>query len=425
MQYNRIHFFARFVGVAVLGALAACGGRKPGDDSARTSAFKDPNLIKIIPRKPTVPGPMPGLDGELVAKIPTPQGAWRVNAVAVEATVQANLLRPLLSGGAASWQPVVTGAAEPAPSFAFKVARPDSGGAVMLTYGGLYSNAGRVVTFERATETSPGVAPTSGWTVVSRSNPTHFLEKFDFTPTGSDWYRMSVAPAPGEALPATLFVTELGLYDLGGTQPKDYWLMLGASLEVQAFRNSQFKADVKTAFPGHDPVMFNLGVGGWTSQELVNNLPDILAAHPQATYVGIHIGGNDVNNERPFPGGASQLSANLQTILKMITHAGKVPILARLTYRAYQGQVPVPPEDNGSGPYVNELYDPLIYMYCPAFFDWDATVGYVNGYSFFQAHPELLMGVDGIHLTPAGATSWQRYWVQRAGPVVYKQAPAN
>lgn len=150
-------------------------------------------------------------------------------------------------------------------------------------------------------------------------------------------------------------------------------------------------------------------------------MPRILAAHPHARYVTIHIGGNNVSQKRPWPGGADAIRDDLVAILEMVRTAGKVPVLARLSFRAYQGDRPVPPEQNGSGPYVTALYDPLIRQYCPAFWDEKAGRGAVDAYTWFREHPDELSG-DGIHVNAKGAESWNRLWAEGAGPVVYGES---
>ncbi len=247
------------------------------------------------------------------------------------------------------------------------------------------------------------------------------LQKCEFPPRGRPrWVRLTLAPT--EDPPKPLALRDLGLYTLDPGGANDYWVSTGASIQRQSVRHTAFKALVRARF-GYDPVLFNTAVGGWTTADLRRELPRILADHPHARYVTIHIGGNNVSQRRPWPGGADAMRDDLVAILGMVRDAGKVPIVARLSYRAYRGEKPVPPEENGSGPYLTAIHDPLIRQYCPAFYDEAAARGVVDPYTWFRDHPDELAG-DGIHVNPKGEASWNRLWAEQAGPVVYGAAEA-
>ncbi len=214
-----------------------------------------------------------------------------------------------------------------------------------------------------------------------------------------------------------LAVGSIGLYSLDPGGRNDYWVVLGASIQAQTIRNDVFKQMVAEQY-GYDPVIFNTAVGGWQTKDVREALPRILDEHPHARFAVIHIGGNNVSLNRPYPGGATEIREDLVAILQAIAAAGKVPILSRLSYRAYKWDPLVPPEENGSGPYVTAIYDPLIREYCPLFFDEDAGRGVVDAYGWFRSHPQELAD-DGIHVNEAGETSWNRLWAEHAGKVVY------
>jgi hypothetical protein len=220
---------------------------------------------------------------------------------------------------------------------------------------------------------------------------------------------------------ATLQVSDIALFDLRPGERHDYWLTVGASIQEQSVRNRDFGDIVRKEIPDYDPVMFNLAVSGWRTEQVRRHLPEFLREHPDAAYVCIHIGGNNVSAQRPYPGGAERMREDLAAILKMIRDAGRIPILSRLSYRAYHASKsagPVPPEENGSGPYVKAIYDPLIREYCPQFFDERTSRGVVDAYGYFRAHPGELRK-DGVHVLKPGEKSWNRLWAEKAGGVVY------
>ena len=210
---------------------------------------------------------------------------------------------------------------------------------------------------------------------------------------------------------------DVGLYTLDSAGRNDYWLFVGASILSAAIDHRTFK-DMVQRRHGHDPVVFNRAVGGWGVDDLVGALPGILADHPWARYVAIHIGGNDVSANRPYPGGAGPLARKLTAAIALVRSAGKIPVLSRLSYRAYRKRFPVPPEINGSGPYVKHVYDPLIRQSCPEFYDTRRSRGIVDAYGWFRDHPDEI-GRDGIHPNRAGRRSWNRLWAEQAGAVVY------
>lgn len=424
MQHNVINKI--LVVALMIGVFATCNNGAPiNKNNGPTSTGGSGGPGGSGGSDPSGPPPAPN-----PVAVVSPQKNWRVNATQAQ-TSDPNgqvTLQALTSGGDAVFEPVVTsGSAD--PSFIIQVGAAASGGNVMLTYGGLEGISGLTVQFEQATSAQAGTAPTDGWNTVATVNPNSILEKFEFLPQPNVWYRVTLHPPASFARPGKINMVEMGLYDLGGSQPKDYWIVTGASLEVQSFLNFTWKAAIKQAFPGYDPVLFNEAQGGWYSADLLKALPGILAAHPQGKYVAIHIGGNDVNYNRPYPGGSSTLQNNLEQIVGMVQNANMIPIVARLTYRAYPSNsfpdgFPVPPSDNGSGPYVTDIYDPVIKSYCPSFYDNPNERGLVDGYDFTEQNPNYLLS-DGIHFTPAGATAWENYWVQTAAKVIYSAPSAQ
>ena len=241
------------------------------------------------------------------------------------------------------------------------------------------------------------------------------LDKFRLNRGKSEWWRVRFTFRPKDE-PTQYKVSDIALHTLDKAGRKDYWLVIGASIQAQSIRQKTFHDMVAKRFPGYDPVIFNLAVSGWRSDHLREALPGFLKDHPDASYVGIHIGGNNVTQKRPYPGGADELRNDLVAILRMIKDSGKIPILSRLSYRAYKD---VPPEENGSGPYVTAIYDPLIKKHCPEFIDPATGLCVVNGYDWFKAHQDELVP-DGVHVNPKGQESWNRLWAEGAGGVVYR-----
>lgn len=342
-----------------------------------------------------------------------PLQGWRYRPAVIRAEDGRVDLEALLRGESAEWAPAVKEDAD--PTWAFRVSQEAPRGPVMLTAEAKVPRPIRIF-LEEAKKTGPEGG--SEWSTLGQRQPNGRLQHFTFEPRPGAWYRMRIAIPNDANRPEQVRVTNVGLYDLSGPKRKDYWLVVGASIQAQSIRQSTFRDLARQRYPDADPVVFNLAVGGWKTNDLRAALPGFLRDHPHASYVCIHIGGNNVTPNRPYPGGAEQIREDIAAICREIQKAGKTPILARLSYRAYRGKRPVPPESNGSGPYVDRIYDPLIREFCPAFFDEKTGKGRVDAYEWFKAHPEELKP-DGIHVTPEGEVSWNRLWVEHAGKVVY------
>jgi lysophospholipase L1-like esterase len=256
------------------------------------------------------------------------------------------------------------------------------------------------------------------WQMISDQTTSRLTKNDIPAHSGKAWLRVSFAPVDAK-YKGKVFIGEVALFGIEPKGQNDFWLCVGASIQEQSIRNRVFKKFVVEKY-GYDPVIFNEAIGGWTTRNLLQALPGFLKKYPYARYVTIHIGGNNISQCRPYPGGANELEKDLITILEMISKDGRIPILSRISYRAYKGDKPVPPESNGSGPYL-VIYDRLIQKYCPDFFDAGTGKGMVDAYGWFKDHPEELYP-DGVHVLPAGEISWNRLWAEKAGSVIYGSA---
>jgi hypothetical protein len=344
-----------------------------------------------------------------------PRTDWRVDAQKIAASSNGESLRVLREGKSATWETTLKRNA------GFAVQIPDGqSNPVMITYEtGERENPFTVIC---ETSTNTTVGSDGSWTRLDETQPGMFLEKFIVDPAQSKWVRLRIEPKNPSPENTTIKLSNIALYDIDPNGRNDYWVVLGASIQFQSIRQSIFHEMVTERWPDADPVIFNEAIGGWTTKSLVNKLPGFLEEHPYASYMPIHIGGNNVSGSRPYPGGADVLQADLETILTMIRDNGKTPILSRLSYRAYQakGDKPaVPPEEYGSGPYVTNIFDPMIAQYCPQFYNEAEGRGMVDAYNWFKEHQDEL-SADGIHVNDAGKISWNRLWAENAGKVIYE-----
>ncbi|MDF1660880.1 MAG: SGNH/GDSL hydrolase family protein [Planctomycetota bacterium] len=251
----------------------------------------------------------------------------------------------------------------------------------------------------------------------SRKGPLPRIAHLTLPKSNQSYVQLTIG-ADGEPSPKLVRVR---IYKLDKNGRNDYWLFLGASLTTAGCRPDDFTAIIRKKHKGFEPYVANEAVSGWSSRHLIKALPGFLKKHRHARYVAIHMGGNNVSGARPYPGGSKVLARELEQILQLILKAKKIPVLSRLSYRAYKskGSKPaVPPETNGSGPYVQNIYDPLIRKYCRPFFDDKKKRGRVDFYNFYKKNQDLIGG-DGIHLKRAGYVAMNQIWAERAGGVVY------
>ena len=346
----------------------------------------------------------------LLADDISPVKAWRVNAEAVAASSHGASLDGLLSGQSAGW-----GADGPDAWFAVKLPA-DRRSTVMLTLGAPEDGPSYTARLSVSADSTDG--RDGEWRPLGEKQVNWRMAKFEIAPVDGPWLKVACEPVGSQ----TLSIDNVGLYDLAEGR-RDYWLVVGASIEAQCVRQDVFSWMVREYNgSGWDPVIFNLAAGGFTTTDLVEALPGFLAEHPRASYVCINIGGNNVIRGRPWPGGADVMRKETEAILRTIDASGKIPILTRLSYHMYRhGDGRAAEEDEGTLPYIVEVQDPLIAKYCPLFYDKAAGRGVVDAYGWFREHPEELLR-DGIHATPKGELSWNRLWARDAGRVVYGTA---
>lgn len=344
----------------------------------------------------------------------TPHQDWRLAPVMVAASQDCQALGTLADKTPAAWNVSFPGD----PWLAVQVPEGTAGPA-MLTFSYPDQPVNVAVEAAYSHDSTDGVDGT--WKTEEPRQLGKRLDKITLSPTDGRWMRLRLLRLDKSLKPVDFQVTNIALHSIDPQGGNDYWVAIGASIQAQSLRQDVFHDMVAERYPGFDPVLFNEAVSGWTTTNLLNKLPEIMARHPHASFYTIHIGGNNVSGSRPYPGGAEKLETELEQILQMITAAGKTPILSRLSYRAYKAsdtKPAVPPEENGSGPYVTAIFDPLISMYCPLFFDPATGRGTVDAYTWFKENQQEL-STDGIHVNAQGARSWNRLWADHAGAVIY------
>ena len=359
-----------------------------------------------------------------------PHASWRLLAPAAFASSSSSAVSTGLSTGA-DIAPVSLAASA---SWTGTVQIPATAAGGMLVFSFAHTSNTSTAGFTASAETS--LDSTNGTDGTWSAHPLalyrpdrrayHKLQKIDFD-TQPRWLRLTVtAPAssPGS-------VRDLALHQFSADGRDDYWLCVGASLQERGVSHALFKSTIR-ALTGRDPVLFNVAIGGtttddWHTGHPFNPLQAVLDAHPRARYVAFHLGGNNVTDQRPYvsaatdPGDAN-LAADLDALLLQILEHGKYPLVARLSYRDYPAPDPVNAganPENGSLPYNLHIVDPLVAAYLPNQYDASRNLPRIDAYTWFADRPQLLSS-DGVHLNTTDETLWTTaIWAEMAAPLVY------
>lgn len=254
------------------------------------------------------------------------------------------------------------------------------------------------------------------------------LQKINLAPSDSPVWLRIVLTNPSATVAST--INDLELHAFAPAGPDDYWLSIGASITSAGTSHPRFKARIRTLFGAdRDPVIFNLGISGTTTNSWLTGSPtrleQALALHPRARYVLLHLGGNNVTANRPYVEDApanTTLAVQLEQIIRHIHDSGRQAIPVRISFRDYKTDPAVNAganPENGSLPYNLNIIDPLIARLTPAAFDPATNLPRLNAYQLTLDHQDYL-SPDGIHLTGAGVHAWtEDLLATLGGPVAY------
>ncbi|MFA9477255.1 GDSL-type esterase/lipase family protein [Phycisphaerales bacterium AB-hyl4] len=144
----------------------------------------------------------------------------------------------------------------------------------------------------------------------------------------------------------------------------------------------------------------NRGIGGDTTQGVLDRLNDSLDTSPE--WVFVMIGINDLDHGIPV----STVVANIQTILSTIQASGAAPVFQSTLHVG-----PVrPPSTNEKIAQINDAVRQFCQQSGIAFIDLNASLA-PNG------SLELPYTIDGVHLTGEGYTIWAEEVRRHIGPM--------
>jgi lysophospholipase L1-like esterase len=242
---------------------------------------------------------------------------------------------------------------------------------------------------ETSADSTDGQDGTWRTAVAVSANPVRTrAHAVDFT--GQRWLRMVVTKLPEKVHPWGLHLDEIDVHDLskGGD---DVWIFLGDSITAGVFDRSpahqpSFAEWVARRHPGYHPAMIEVGKGNLHHPDALALLERALALTPDARVVALGFGSNDWD--------PVAFRKDLLAVVGRVRAAGKIPIVARMPYRA-DAKEDFPAR-------LNAAVDAVM-----------REQGLIPGpdlYGWFKVHPERLS--DGLHPDDSGSVEMSRLWAE-------------
>jgi hypothetical protein len=185
---------------------------------------------------------------------------------------------------------------------------------------------------------------------------------------------------------------------------------VGASKESLGLLTRDLWLELTKQYPGADPVILDYSNGGVTAPTIKSNLDLLLSEIPEVRYVYTgQVGGNDVTANRPYSTASqsskNDLTTNYNAVIAAINNAPSVyGGFVTLDYRNYNSAPLVNGtlnQENGSKPYNENLFIPLIQAGAPDQYDTSRGVPFLHPYSCAVQKPWLISD-DGSHETTVG-----------------------
>jgi acyl-CoA thioesterase I len=247
---------------------------------------------------------------------------------------------------------------------------------------------------ETSADSTNGADGTWRTAVDVRGNPVRTrAHAVDFA--GQRWIRMVVTGLSPDVFEYGLFLDEVDVHDLsrGGN---DVWVFFGDSITSAVFDRAPshqpgFAEAVARRHPGYHPAVVSAGYGSLHHSDAVRRIDEVLALNPEARVVALGFGSNDWD--------PVAFRADLREVIRKVRAAGKIPVVARIPFRA-DAKVDYPQR-------LDRVVDEVT-----------AQLGLLPGpdlYGWFRSHPERL--ADGLHPDDAGAVEMIRLWAEAAAPL--------
>ena len=209
------------------------------------------------------------------------------------------------------------------------------------------------------------------------------------------------------------------------TPAPDAVVVIGASLMAAMFGKNlttpHAAATSQLAGLGHSVPVYGYATSGVRLAAAVEQYTSARAAHPNALIL-MHLGGNDVSADRPYPGGQSTIDTGLANLLAVA--AGDARFYpASLTFRDYDDLTFQDPS-RGAKPYNDNILIPWIAANFP-----QAMAPYgrpkLDYYRRVLQSFDTWLSADNVHLTASGYTAFREWIVARMADLLSGQTPAE
>ena len=213
----------------------------------------------------------------------------------------------------------------------------------------------------------------------------------------------------------------------GATPPITYdaVVVIGASLMFAMFGQNlatpNSTATTLLASAGHSLPVYGWATNGATLADADAHYSAARAAHPNALIL-MHFGGNDVSNDRLYPGGSANFTTRLAELLAVA--GGDLRFYpASITFRDYNDNTFITPA-NGSKPYNENLLLPWIATNFPR-----AMAAYgrpkLDFYRRVLQDFETWLHPDNIHLNSTGYAAFREWIILRVAELLSNVTPAQ
>lgn len=212
---------------------------------------------------------------------------------------------------------------------------------------------------------------------------------------------------------------------VAGVAPIDSVVVIGASLMFAMFGQNlatpNSTATSLLAAAGHSLPVYGWATNGATLADADAHYSAARAAYPNALIL-MHFGGNDVSNDRLYPGGSANFTTRLSELLAVADGDDRF-YPASITFRDYNDNTFITPE-NGSKPYNENLLLPWISTNFP-----DAMASYgrpkLDFYRRVLQDFDTWLHPDNIHLNSTGYTAFRQWIMLRVAELLSGTTPAE
>ncbi|MGD8399324.1 MAG: cellulose binding domain-containing protein [Bacillota bacterium] len=245
-------------------------------------------------------------------------------------------------------------------------------------------------------------APTSGWVTLAAVTGNNYHSRQHFINlAGYNWVRLNISEANGSSDTSGVSIN-LDIHN-AGRGAEDDWIFYGDSITaggMVANGDNSFAQLVNKAKPNYFPVAECGGIGGIFSIQGAQYIEQWLSVFP-GKYVGISFGTNDAWGNQT---GATNFGKNLETMVKAVLTAGKIPVIPTIPWSSL----------TAINSYVPDYNRQIIALY-------EAYPEIVPGpdlWSFFHNNPGYLSS-DGVHPNTEGYAALRQIWADTMLATVY------